>query len=63
MLGYMNDKARKTKAEGKVTSSAEAKPLVTQGETSGNFLIVKEITEDCDNDTLLVKVDPTTCLP
>lgn len=61
MLGYMNDKAlEKTKAEGKVTFFSRSKNrLWTKGETSGNFLIVKEITEDCDNDTLLVKVDPT----
>ena len=61
MLGYMNNKAlEKTKAEGKVTFFSRSKNrLWTKGETSGNFLIVKEITEDCDNDTLLVKVDPT----
>jgi phosphoribosyl-ATP pyrophosphohydrolase/phosphoribosyl-AMP cyclohydrolase len=32
--------------------------LWTKGETSGNFLYVKEILPDCDNDTLLLKVEP-----
>lgn len=60
MLGYMNDEAlRKTQHEGKVTFFSRSKNrLWTKGETSGNFLIVKEITIDCDNDTLLIKVDP-----
>jgi phosphoribosyl-ATP pyrophosphohydrolase/phosphoribosyl-AMP cyclohydrolase len=61
MLGYMNDEAlAKTKDEGKVTFFSRSKNrLWTKGETSGNFLIVKEITTDCDKDTLLVKVEPT----
>ena len=32
--------------------------LWTKGETSGNFLFVKEILTDCDNDSLLIKVNP-----
>lgn len=60
MLGYMNKEAfEKTKAEGKVTFYSRSKNrLWTKGETSGNFLNVKNILLDCDNDTLLIKVDP-----
>ena len=59
MVGFMNEEAlEKTKKEGKVTFFSRSKNrLWTKGETSGNFLIVKEITTDCDNDTLLVMVD------
>jgi phosphoribosyl-AMP cyclohydrolase / phosphoribosyl-ATP pyrophosphohydrolase len=60
MVGYMNEDAlKKTEKEGKVTFFSRSKNrLWTKGETSGNFLIVKEITTDCDNDALLVKVNP-----
>lgn len=60
MTGYMNEEAfQKTINEGKVTFfSRSRKRLWTKGETSGNYLIVKEITADCDGDTLLVKVEP-----
>ncbi len=60
MVGYMNEEAfEKTRAEGKVTFFSRSKNrLWTKGETSGNFLYVKEITIDCDNDTLLIKVNP-----
>ena len=60
MLGYMNEEAfAKTQSEGKVTFFSRSKnKLWTKGETSGNFLIVKEILVDCDNDTLLIKADP-----
>ena len=60
MLGYMNEAALdKTKAEGKVTFFSRSKQrLWTKGETSGNFLHVVNIAEDCDNDTLLIKVNP-----
>ncbi len=60
MLGYMNDEAlKKTKAEQKVTFYSRTKDrLWTKGETSGNYLHVKEIIPDCDNDTLLIKADP-----
>ena len=60
MLGYMNKEAlKKTKAEGKVTFFSRTKErLWTKGETSGNFLNVKEIVADCDNDTILVKAEP-----
>lgn len=59
MLGYMNDEAfEKTKVEGKVTFFSRSKNrLWTKGETSGNFLIVKDIKIDCDNDTILIKAE------
>jgi len=59
MLGFMNEEAlKKTLKEGKVTYfSRTRKKLWTKGETSGNFQLVKEIFLDCDNDTLLIKVD------
>jgi len=59
MLGYMNEEAyAKTKTEGKVTFFSRSKNrLWTKGETSGNFLLVKEILIDCDEDTLLIKVE------
>ncbi|WP_207420411.1 bifunctional phosphoribosyl-AMP cyclohydrolase/phosphoribosyl-ATP diphosphatase HisIE [Desertivirga brevis] len=60
MLGYMNEEAfKKTEAEGKVTFFSRTKNrLWTKGEESGNFLNVKSISIDCDNDTLLIKVEP-----
>lgn len=60
MLGYMNEEAFvKTKQEAKVTFFSRSKNrLWTKGETSGNFLWVTDIKIDCDNDTLLIKVNP-----
>lgn len=60
MLGYMNAEAyEKTVAEGRVTFYSRTKGrLWTKGETSGNFLTVKSIAKDCDNDTLLIRVEP-----
>ncbi|MGB3006336.1 MAG: bifunctional phosphoribosyl-AMP cyclohydrolase/phosphoribosyl-ATP diphosphatase HisIE [Chitinophagaceae bacterium] len=60
MLGFMNEDAlNKSKQEGKVTFFSRSKQrLWTKGETSGNFLFIKEILTDCDNDTLLIKVEP-----
>ena len=59
MLGYMNAEAlEKTQAEGKVTFFSRTKNrLWTKGETSNNFLFVKELFIDCDNDTILIKAD------
>lgn len=59
MLGYMNAEAlEKTQAEGKVTFFSRSKNrLWTKGETSSNFLYVKELFVDCDNDTILIKAD------
>lgn len=60
MLGYMNqDALAKTVDSGKVTFFSRTKQrLWTKGETSGHFLNVVSITPDCDNDTLLVLVNP-----
>lgn len=60
MLGFMNrDAYEKTIAENKVTFFSRNKNrLWTKGETSGNFLHVVEIKADCDQDSLLIKVNP-----
>jgi len=60
MLGYMNREAlEKTRQEGLVTFFSRSKNrLWTKGETSGNTLRVVSIAQDCDNDSLLVKVNP-----
>ena len=60
MLGYMNEQSlERTKKEGKVTFFSRSKQrLWTKGEESGNFLYVKEILIDCDQDTILIKADP-----
>ena len=60
MLGYMNEESlKKTKNEGRVTFFSRSKGrLWTKGETSGNYLSVVSITEDCDNDTFLIQVIP-----
>ena len=60
MLGYLNREAlSKTQAEGVVTFFSRSKQrLWTKGETSGNFLRVKEIRSDCDGDTLLIRAEP-----
>ena len=61
MLGFMNKEAlKKTETSGKVTFySRSKKRLWTKGEESGNFLELKSIAVDCDNDTLLIKAHPT----
>jgi phosphoribosyl-AMP cyclohydrolase / phosphoribosyl-ATP pyrophosphohydrolase len=60
MLGYMNAQAlAKTKADGRVTFYSRSKQrLWTKGESSGHFLEVVQIQEDCDADTLLIKARP-----
>ena len=60
MLGYMNKEAyEKTLEINKVTFFSRSKNrLWTKGEESGNFLFVEDIKIDCDNDTLLIKVNP-----
>ena len=60
MVGYMNREAfERTKAEGRVTFfSRTRQTLWTKGETSGNYLLVKDMYIDCDADTLLIKADP-----
>ena len=60
MLGFMNEAAvAKTQELQKVTFFSRSKNrLWTKGEESGNYLLLKDIKADCDNDTLLVKVIP-----
>lgn len=60
MLGYMNDEAyEQTIINQKITFFSRSKQrLWTKGETSGNYLFVKEIFNDCDNDCLLIKANP-----
>lgn len=60
MLGYMNQEAfDKTQKEGLVTFFSRSKNrLWTKGETSGHTLQVVSVAEDCDNDSLLIKVKP-----
>ncbi|AGW86192.1 Histidine biosynthesis bifunctional protein HisIE [Blattabacterium sp. (Nauphoeta cinerea)] len=61
MLGYMNQEAyQKSIDEKKVTFySRSKKRLWTKGEISKNYLLIKEILIDCDQDTLLIKATPT----
>ncbi|MGE4415426.1 MAG: bifunctional phosphoribosyl-AMP cyclohydrolase/phosphoribosyl-ATP diphosphatase HisIE [Bacteroidales bacterium] len=61
MVGYMNRESfLKTVQTGLVTFySRSRQKLWTKGETSGNRLELVSIAEDCDSDTLLVKVNPT----
>jgi len=65
MLGFMNEEAlQKTMTEKNVTFFSRSKQrLWTKGETSGNFLSLVEIVLDCDQDTLLIRVNPkgSTC--
>lgn len=61
MLGYMNEEAlRITEERGLVTFYSRSRnKLWTKGETSGNYLTVREISADCDKDTLLIKAVPS----
>ena len=61
MLGYMNEEALTvTKERGLVTFYSRSRErLWTKGEEIGNYLTVREIIEDCDKDTLLIKVLPS----
>ncbi|MDO6596740.1 bifunctional phosphoribosyl-AMP cyclohydrolase/phosphoribosyl-ATP diphosphatase HisIE [Oceanihabitans sp. 2_MG-2023] len=60
MLGYMNAEAlEKTKETNKITFFSRTKQrLWTKGEESGNFLNLVDLKLDCDNDTLLIQVNP-----
>ncbi len=60
MLGFMNEEAlQKTEQSGQVTFYSRSKNrLWTKGEESGNFLNVKQVLLDCDQDTLLIKAEP-----
>lgn len=60
MLGYMNQEAYdKTLEINKVIFFSRSKNrLWTKGEESGNFLNLVSVKNDCDNDTLLIQVNP-----
>jgi phosphoribosyl-AMP cyclohydrolase / phosphoribosyl-ATP pyrophosphohydrolase len=60
MLGYMNQEAfDQTMSTGKVTFFSRSKNrLWIKGEESGNFLELKSMALDCDNDSLLIKAIP-----
>ncbi|ARV05807.1 bifunctional phosphoribosyl-AMP cyclohydrolase/phosphoribosyl-ATP diphosphatase [Polaribacter sp. SA4-10] len=60
MLGYMNEEAfTKTKETKLVTFFSRTKNrLWTKGEESGNVLNLVDLKLDCDNDTLLIQVNP-----
>ena len=60
MVGFMNDEAlRRTVETGFATFySSSRQKLWLKGETSGHRLVVKEISTDCDQDALLVRVEP-----
>jgi len=61
MLGYMNKESlRRTLASGDVWFYSRSRQgLWHKGETSGNFLRLESITQDCDSDALLIKAEPT----
>ncbi|GAA4232243.1 bifunctional phosphoribosyl-AMP cyclohydrolase/phosphoribosyl-ATP diphosphatase HisIE [Postechiella marina] len=60
MLGYMNEESYKKTLETKqVTFFSRSKQrLWTKGEESGNVLNLVDIKNDCDNDSLLIQVNP-----
>jgi len=60
MQGYMNEEAlAKTQESGKVTFYSRSKErLWTKGETSGNFMDLVSMTEDCDGDSILIQANP-----
>lgn len=60
MVGYMNEEAFNKTTQGNIVTffSRSKNRLWTKGETSGNYLNVREISADCDNDSILIKVDP-----
>lgn len=60
MLGFMNKEAYEKTLETKLVTfwSRSRKCLWTKGETSGNYLHLVSIKQDCDNDTLLIRVHP-----
>lgn len=60
MLGYMNEEAYQNTLDTKLVTffSRSKQRLWTKGEESGNFLNLVSIENDCDNDTLLITVNP-----
>ncbi|MFH0768151.1 MAG: phosphoribosyl-AMP cyclohydrolase [Chloroflexota bacterium] len=61
MLGYMNEEALRRTLSGDDVwfYSRSRQELWHKGETSGNYIKVREVWLDCDNDTILVKATPT----
>lgn len=59
MVGFMNQQALDlTRETGRVTFYSRSRDkLWTKGETSGHYLLTKEILVDCDEDTLVIKVE------
>ena len=59
MVGFMNEESfNKTVETGKVTFFSRSRnELWTKGETSGHYLLAKEIRVDCDDDSLLIKAE------
>ena len=59
MVGFMNDEAfRRTRESGFVTFYSRSRnKLWMKGESSGHRLVVREISTDCDVDSVLVKVE------
>ena len=59
MVGFMNDEAfHRTVESGYVTFFSRSRnKLWLKGETSGHRLVVKEISTDCDRDTLLIQAE------
>jgi phosphoribosyl-AMP cyclohydrolase len=59
MVGFMNDEAfRKTVESGYATFYSRSRNKIwLKGESSGHRLVVKEISTDCDTDSVLVKVE------
>ncbi len=62
MLAYMNEESLKKTVETKLATywSRSRNELWVKGETSGHYQHVKEILVDCDEDTILIKVDQDT---
>jgi len=60
MLGYMNEEALQRTLTGEDVwfYSRSRQEMWHKGATSGNFIKVKEVWKDCDNDTILVKAHP-----
>jgi phosphoribosyl-ATP pyrophosphohydrolase/phosphoribosyl-AMP cyclohydrolase len=60
MQGYMNEAAlAKTQESGNVTFYSRSKErLWTKGETSGNFMELVSMTDDCDGDSILIQANP-----
>jgi phosphoribosyl-AMP cyclohydrolase len=59
MVGFMNEESfRKTVETGYATFFSRSRnKLWMKGETSGHRLVVREISTDCDQDAVLVRVD------